>query len=189
MTKGSANASKLMLLVFVVLLFANCTVTQMTVSPHAYGAAIEKVGLDLAELGSGYQLTESNMIVKEGVKITGHPYNSRTGDYGTIVDNVKSTIDSYSYADTLGNTVNFEIQHNNKYDLDKKEFIDSVEVINCNCTDRKNGLKICSQDGIIKRNLRVVADQRSKIFSPQKSATLLSSSVLFLPCIVLLLVL
>lgn len=146
-----------------IIAFSSCTTTQMTISPRAYNTAVEKISSDISTIGKGYQLTGSGSDAKNEVIVTGQSYSKYSG-FGTLMDNDKSFYNNYTYTDSIGNTVDFQIKHKNKADYNRNEYIYDIEVVKCNCGDKKLYSVICGENGIVKKVTQLNPDQQSNIY-------------------------
>lgn len=148
-----------------IIAISSCTTTQMTISPRAFGSTIEKIKSEISSVGKGYQLTGSGSDTKNEIKVTGQSYSKYSG-YGTLMDNETSIYSNYTFTDSIGNTVEFQIKHKNANDYSRNEYIYNVEVIKCSCGDKKLFSVVCGDNGIVKQVTQIAPDQQSNIYDP-----------------------
>lgn len=151
-----------------IIAYSSCTTTQMTISPRAYNSTVEEINSDISSIGKGYQLTGSGADAKNELIVTGQSHSKYSG-YGTLMDNEKSIYNNYTYTDSIGNTIEFQIKHKNKVDYNKNEYIYSIEVVKCNCGDKKLYSVICGENGIVKKVTQITPDQQSNIYDVGKT--------------------
>ena len=159
------TTNNIVLLALVIMAFSSCTTTLMTVSPRAYNAAVDNVSADLSAIGNKFELTGSGYEVKNESIATGQSYSESIG-YGTRLDNEQATYDNYKYTDSIGNRVEFEIKYKEAVDFEANEYLYNIEVVKCNCEDKKLYSAICGKNGIVKQVKQIEPDQKSKIYDP-----------------------
>ena len=181
----SKKSINVVLFFLIIIAFSNCTTTQMTISTRAYNSAVEKIGSDISSNGNGYQLTGSGSDTKNELLVTGQSYSKYSG-FGTLLDNEKSIYNNYTYTDSIGNTVEFQIKHKSKVDYNKNEYIDNIEVVQCNCKDKKLYSEICGENGLVKKVTQLNPDQQSKKFDIVKTTLLIYGSTIGVTLLALL---
>ena len=159
------QAIHLVLFAVIIMAFSSCTTTRMTVSPRAYNAAVDNISADLSAIGNKFELTGSGSDVKNELIATEQSYSEYSG-YATRLDNSQSTYDNYTYTDSLGNRVEFEIKYKEAVDFEANEYLYNMEVVKCNCEDKKMYSAICGKNGIVKQVKQIEPDQKSKIYDP-----------------------
>lgn len=170
MYKRSTKVNHLILLFMAVGFFSSCTTTFMTVSPRSYKSAMNDIDHNITSLEGGYQLSGSGSDTKNELVVKGQSYSKHSG-YGTLMDNEVSIYDSYTYTDTVGNSIEFQIKRKNNFDYKKQEYIKNIEVVECNCGDKKLYSKICGEGGVVKNIERLKPDQQSKVYDAGKTYT------------------
>lgn len=157
-----------LLFYLVIALFASCTTTRMTISPRAYIDAVEKISSDLAVVENGYQLTGSGSDAINELIVTGHSYSNH-GGYGTRIDNDLAFYDNYTYTDSIGNTIEFQIKYKHRLDYNDKGFVYNIQVVRCNCGEGQLYSVVCDENGIVKKVMQLKPDQQSKFLDVQKT--------------------
>ncbi|MDD3281697.1 MAG: hypothetical protein PHC83_09045 [Bacteroidales bacterium] len=148
----------------------SCTTTKMTISTQSLNSAVANVDSAITSLSDDYQLTGSGSETKNEIKVTGQSYSTYSG-YGTRMDNDFAIYDNYTYTDSTGNTIEFQLKHKITKDYYDKEYVYGIEVVKCNCMDKKNYSRICGDNGIVKKVEQLTPDQKS-VF-PDKGKTTL----------------
>ncbi len=157
----------LITLILLVSLLSSCNTTEMTISPMSYRSEINKINSEISSMET-YQLSGSG----HEVKVTGQSY-SRYG-YGTLMDNDVSEYDNYTYTDSIGNTIEYQIKHKNSIDYYSKEYISHIEVLKCTCGDIKLYPIVCGKNGTVKRIENIVPNQPSTFYDREKSTMAIS---------------
>ena len=145
--------------------FSSCTTTLMTVSPRAYNAAVDNVSADLSAIGNKFELTGSGSDVHSELIATEQTYSEYSG-YDTRLENEKSTYDNYTYTDSIGNRVEFEVKYKVAADTKHADYLYNIEVVRCNCEDKKLYATICGKNGIVRQVTQIEPDQKSKVLDP-----------------------
>lgn len=157
------QAIHIVLFALIIMAFSSCTTTLMTVSPRAYNAAVDNISADLSAIGNNFELTGSGSDVHSELIATEQTYSESRG-YDTRLENEKSTYDNYTYTDSIGNRVEFEIKYKEAVDFEANEYLYNIEVVKCNCEDKKLYSAICGKNGIVKQVTQIEPDQKSKVF-------------------------
>ena len=159
------QAIHIVLFAVIIMAFSSCTTTLMTVSPRAYNAAVDNISADLSAIGNKFELTGSGSDVKNELIATEQTYSESRG-YDTRLENEKSTYDNYTYTDSIGNRVEFEVKYKVAADTKRADYLYNMEVVKCNCEDKKLYATICGKNGIVRQVTQIEPDQKSKVFDP-----------------------
>lgn len=165
---ANIKAIRVVLTFAIIITFSSCTTTQMTISPQAFKSATDNVQSDITSIETGYELSGSGSESKNEVKVTGQSYSQYTG-YGTLMDNDISFYDNYTYTDSEGNTIEYQLKYKRSNDYYGQEFIYDVEVTKCNCGDKKIYSVVCGNNGIVKKITQITFDQQSVFFNKGKT--------------------
>lgn len=162
------QAIHIVLFSLIILAFSSCTTTRMTISPRAYNAAVDNISADLSAIGNKFELTGSGSDVHSELIATEQSYSESHG-YETRLENQKSTYDNYTYTDSIGNRVEFEVKYKEATDARANEYVYNMEVVKCNCEDKKLYSTVCGSNGIIKQNMQIEPDQKSTMYDPNST--------------------
>lgn len=162
------QAIHLVLFTLVIVAFSSCTTTLMTVSPRAYNAAVDNVSADLSAIGNKFELTGSGSDVHSELIATEQTYSEYSG-YETRLENEKSTYDNYTYTDSIGNRVEFEVKYKVAADTKRADYLYNMEIVRCNCEDKKLYATICGKNGIVRQVTQIEPDQKSKVLDPVRT--------------------
>ncbi len=157
------QAIHIVLFAVIIMAFSSCTTTLMTVSPRAYNAAVDNISADLSAIGNNFELTGSGSDVHSELIATEQTYSESRG-YDTRLENEKSTYDNYTYTDSIGNRVEFEVKYKVAADTKCADYLYNMEVVKCNCEDKKLYATICGKNGIVRQVTQIEPDQKSKVF-------------------------
>ena len=157
------QAIHIVLFAVIIMAFSSCTTTRMTISPRAYNAAVDNISADLSAIGNKFELTGSGSDVHSELIATEQSYSEYHG-YETRLENQKSTYDNYTYTDSIGNRVEFEVKYKEATDARANEYVYNMEVVKCNCEDKKLYSTVCGSNGIVRQNMQIEPDQQSKVF-------------------------
>lgn len=159
------QAIHLVLFAVIIMAFSSCTTTLMTVSPRAYNAAVDNISADLSAIGNKFELTGSGSDVHSELIATEQTYSESRG-YDTRLENEKSTYDNYTYTDSIGNRVEFEVKYKVAADTKRADYLYNMEIVRCNCEDKKLYSTICGKNGIVRQVTQIEPDQKSKVLDP-----------------------
>ena len=90
------------------LCLSSCTTTYQVTSKAALNKALDNVAIELRS--KGYYPVGMSTDTKNEVTITGQSYSKHAG-YGTLMDNNYITNDTYRFADTNGNSMNYTVSY------------------------------------------------------------------------------
>ena len=157
------QAIHIVLFALIIMAFSSCTTTLMTISPRAYNAAVDNISADLSAIGNKFELTGSGSDVHSELIATEQTYSESRG-YDTRLENEKSTYDNYTYTDSIGNRVEFEVKYKVAADTKSNDYLYNMGVVRCNCEDKKLYATICGKNGIVRQVTQIEPDQKSKVF-------------------------
>lgn len=166
--KLKEKAINFLVIILVGLFLTNCTVTKNTISPKLYRSTINDINMELNFLENEFRLSGSGYETKNELKVTGQSYSKYAG-YGSLIDNDYSFYENYTYTDTLGNTIEFQLKHKRGLDYHEKEYIYGIEVIKCYCSEKKIYDKVCANNGIVKKIEQTNTDQESIFYDKNQT--------------------
>lgn len=127
------------LVVIAALSLCSCTTTYNVISKAALDSSVNQVSNEMGKYG--YYPAGSSTDTRNEVTVTGQSYSKYTG-YGTKMDNNFITSDTYRFADTAGNTMNFTVGYQLK-NSDGQLFVTEVEVKGCETSNVREYNKLC----------------------------------------------
>ncbi len=148
-------------------LFSSCTTTRMTISSLSYKSAFDDIDSEISSLGD-YKLSGSGSETKNEIVVLGQSY-TQFGGYSTLMDNNFAIYENYMYIDSLGKTIDFQIKRKNRNDYNGIEYIYDIEVVKCNCIDKRLYPSVCGENGIVKKITKLKPDQQSYIYDSGKT--------------------
>jgi len=123
--------------------FSSCYTTHKVVSKTSLDRTIDNVAIELKS--KGYYPTGTSIDTKNEVTVTGQSYSKYSG-YGTRLDNNYITSDTYSFADTLGNTMNYTVSYQlNKSTSNGFYYVTNLQVTGCETSNPKEYERLCGK--------------------------------------------
>jgi len=153
-------------------------VTQRT----TFDAAIKSVQSQMAN--QGYYLNGSSTNTRNEAVVTDVSY-SRYSGYGTAMANVFITQDTYRFADSLGNTINYSVSYQAKQTKEGTQFVENVEICGCETSDPKEYEKLCVQEAKLKQLNDLPKDQKIRILNVTNTVLAATGIVLALTLIII----
>ncbi len=145
------------------LLFASCTTTRMTISPYAWHEKMNEIETAIRKLPNDYQPVGYGSEVVNEVVVTGRTSNDM-GGHDTLMDNDPALYENYAFQDANGHIIEFVLKRREKTDMHNNKYIYGIEVVQCNCTDRSVFYEICSPNGAVYSVVHLQPDQKSKFY-------------------------
>lgn len=159
----------------VVLGMTSCMDTFYVTQRTTFDAAIKSVQSQMAN--RGYYLNGSSTNTRNEAVVTDVSY-SRYSGYGTAMANVFITQDTYRFADSLGNTINYSVSYQAKQTKEGTQFVENVELCGCETSDPKEYEQLCVQEVKLKQLNDLPKDQKIRI--PNVTNTLLAATGILL---------
>lgn len=119
--------------------------------------AISSVQSQMAS--QGFSSTGSNTNTRNETVVTGVSYSRYTG-YGSAMANNFITQDTYRFADTLGNTMNYSVTYSAKQTTDGVPYVENLELCGCETSNPKDYEKLCGNESVVKQINDVPKDQK-----------------------------
>ena len=132
---------KLFILIICCATFSSCYTTHNVISKTSLDRTIDSVAIELKS--NGYYPVGTSTDTKNEVTVTGQSYSKYSG-YGTRMDNNYITSDTYRFADTLGNSMDYTVS----YQLNKSDgfyFVTNLQVKGCETSNPKEYEKLCGK--------------------------------------------
>ena len=140
--------------------FSSCYTTHSVISKTSLDETIDNVDIELRS--RGYYLIGTSTDTKNEVTVTGQSYSKYSG-YGTRMDNNYITSDTYRFADTLGNSMNYTVS----YQLKKSDgfyFVTNLQVKGCETSNPKEYRNLCGSKSPIKLITNLSPDESVEVF-------------------------
>ena len=162
---------KLFGLIICCFIFSSCYTTHSVISKTSLDRTIDSVTIELRN--KSYYPTGTSTDTKNEVTVTGQSYSKYSG-YGTRLDNNYTTSDTYRFADTLGNTMNYTVS----YQLKNKDgffYVTDLQVKGCETSNPKEYEKLCGKDSPIKWKITNLSpDESVEVFDYLKTLAIAS---------------
>lgn len=130
------NCQLLLLVLLVVLCFSSCTETKYMTRKSTLDKMVDSVKTQL--MNEGYHTTGFSTRQANEMEVAGISYTSNAG-FGTVLKNNFVTQDTYTFADTLGNTVSYSLF----YALDRQEVVVNAGLCGCETSNPHDYDKVC----------------------------------------------
>ena len=128
------------------LLLTGCTSTYMVTSYDDHLAATRQTKTALAEMG--YEQSGAATRTDNNVHVSAVSYSTQTG-FGTAMSNDYVTTDRFTYADSLGNTVDWCVSYRLHRSYDDILYVTDVAVPQCETSNPKEFERLCGPDSPI----------------------------------------
>lgn len=134
---------------------------------------ISLIQTQMADLG--FYLNGSNTNTRNETVVTGVSYSN--SGYGTAMDNNYITQDTYRFADSIGNTMNYSVSYQAKQTQEGISYVERVELCGCETSNPKDYEKLCGNESAVKQINELPLDQKvEKVNVP--NTTLAASGVI-----------
>lgn len=159
---------KLHLLFLLVVMFSmtSCMDTYYVTKKTTFDNAINSVQSQMAN--QGFNSTGSNTNTRNETVVTGTSYSRYTG-YGTAMANNFITQDTYRFADTLGNTMNYSVTYSAKQTTDGIPYVENLELCGCETSNPKDYERLCGNESVVKQINAVPKDQKVEKLNVMKT--------------------
>lgn len=156
----------------------SCTTTYSVMSKASLDKALDNVAIELRS--RGYYPAGTSTDTKNEVTVTGQSYSKYTG-YGTRMDNNYITSDTYRFADTIGNTMNYtvsyQLRNNGSF-----VYVTDLQVKGCETSNVKEYANLCGSSTPIRIIENLPPDSSIELYDENKTYVLLGVLAL-LACI------
>ena len=175
---------KLFVLIICCATFSSCYTTHNVVSKTSLDETIDIVSIELKR--NGYYPAGTSTDTKNEVTVTGQSYSKYSG-YGTRMDNNYITSDTYRFADTLGNSMDYTVSYQLKKTSGGFYYVTDLQVKGCETSNPKEYEKLCGKDSPTKLNItNLHPDKSVEVFDEGK--TIATASVISIIGSILLLI-
>lgn len=141
----------LLILLSVLFVFSSCKDTYYVTKKATYYGKINKIHSYLS--GQGFYSIGSNSETKNNVYVSATSYSKYTG-YGSKMENDFVTTDTYRFADTLGNTMNYSVSYKLREDaITGISYVEDVEVCGCETSNPKDYENLCGRYSMVRQNI------------------------------------
>ena len=154
--------------IMTLLCMSSCTTTYPVTSKALLDQALNHVAIELKK--DGYYLAGSSTDTKNDVRITGQSYSNYSG-YGTRLDNNYITSDTYRFADTIGNSMNFTVSYKKLKLNNGLIFVTNLQVKGCETSNVKEYTNLCGSNSPIKRLDNLPHDTSVSLYDANKTYT------------------
>ena len=159
-----------LLSIFATLCLSSCTTTYNVISKSALDKSVNQVSSEMEKYG--YYPAGNSSDTRNEVTVTGQSYSKYSG-YGTKMNNNYITSDTYRFADTVGNTMNFTIGYQLRRSDNGLFYVTEVEVKGCETSNVKDYNKLCGANSPKHLIETLPADQSVEIYDEAKTYTLI----------------
>lgn len=135
------------MLLGVLFFFTSCMDTYYVTKKSTFDKAIRSVQSQMAV--QGFSSTGSNSNTRNETVVTGVSYSKYTG-YGSAMANNYITQDTYRFADSLGNTMNYSVSYQAKQTKEGIPYVENVELCGCETSNPKDYERLCGNGSYIK---------------------------------------
>lgn len=130
---------QLYLSILALLCLSSCTTTYHVTSKASLDKALDNIAIELSN--KGYYPAGTSTDTKNEVTVTGQSYSKYSG-YGTLMGNNYITSDTYRFADTNGNsmnyTVSYQLKNNNGF-----LYVTDLQIKGCETSNVKEYTNLC----------------------------------------------
>lgn len=116
--------------------FSSCTETKYVTRKSTLDKMVDSLKTQLAS--EGYRTTGFSTKQTNDMEVVGISYTSKAG-FGTAMKNSFVTQDTYTFADSLGNTASYSIF----YALDKSDNVEKAGMCGCETSNPQDYEKVC----------------------------------------------
>lgn len=142
----------LSLLLLVFFGFTSCMDTYQVTRKTTYDGRIASIHSELSK--QGFRSVGTNSETKNNVYVSATSYSKYSG-YGSKMENDFVTTDTYKYADTTGNTMNYSVSYTLKNDaVTGTLYVDNVEVCGCETSNPKDYEKMCGRYSMVRQKMK-----------------------------------
>lgn len=124
-----------------------------------FDQAIASVQGQLAS--EGLKSVGSSSETKNNLFAAGTSYSKYTG-YGTKMENNFVTQDTYRFADSIGNTMNYTVAYSAKQTDNGIHYVENIEVCGCETSNPNDYERLCGNESLVKQINLTPKDQEVK---------------------------
>lgn len=139
--------------------FSSCMDTFYVTKRSTFDNAISSVQGQLAK--EGLKSVGSNSETKNNLYAAGTSYSRYTG-YGTKMENNFVTQDTYHFADSEGNTMNYTVAYSAKQTDNGVPYVENIEVCGCETNNPNEYERLCGNESLVKQINLIPKDQEVK---------------------------
>ena len=152
---------KLCLFVLFAVMFGmtSCMDTYYMTKKTTLDNAVSSIRTQLAD--QGFDLNGTNTNNRNETVVTDVSYSSTSG-YGTAMANNLITQDTYRFADSNGNTMNYSVSYSAKQTNDGVPYVEDLELCGCETSNPKDYEKFCGDRAVVKQINNLPKDQQVK---------------------------
>ncbi len=149
----------LFLLLIVLFGMSSCMDTFYVTKNATFDKAVCSVQSQLAI--QGFDLTGTSTNTRNEPVVTGVSYSEYTG-YGSAMKNNYITQDTYRFADSLGNTMNYSVSYQARRTAQGEAFVENIELCGCETSNPKDFERMCGDESVVKQFNSLPKDQMVK---------------------------
>ena len=124
----------------------SCYSTYSGTSYREHLEEIDKIAISLNK--EGYELSGKASSTQNNIHVTNVSYSTKSG-YGTAMANDYVTTDRYTFINSDGNNVCFEVSYNLRQSFDSILYITNVNIPQCSTSNPKEYNKMCGNNSPI----------------------------------------
>ncbi len=126
---------------------SSCMDTYYVSHKRTYDEKIQSIQSHMAE--QGFNFTGSKTNTRNEAVVAGVSYSRYTG-YGTAMANNFITQDTYNFADSVGNTMNYSVSYKAKQTSEGVAYVEDVELCGCETSNPKDYDRLCGAKSSVK---------------------------------------
>ncbi len=136
---------------------SSCMDTYYVTKKSTFDDGVESVRSQMAD--RGFNSTGKKTNTRNETVVSGVSYSQYTG-YGTAMANNFITEDTHSFADSLGNTMNYSVSYQAKQTQEGIQYVENLELCGCEASNPKEYEKLCGDDSPVKQINELPKDQK-----------------------------
>ena len=146
---------------FMLLSMTSCYHTEYVSSYSDYLERMNNVEVSLNK--NGYELSGKERDERNNVYVSAISYSTETG-YGTAMNNDYITTDKYTFTDSVGDKMSFNIDYRLRLSYDSVLYVESVSVPQCATSNPKKYYMLCGPESPIYSIKNLPVDTEVKIY-------------------------
>ena len=167
----------MLMLLGVLFFFTSCMDTYKVTKKSTYEKSVQSIRSQMAT--NGFRSTGVSTSTRNETVVTGTSYTKYAG-YGTRMENNYITQDTYQFADTLGNTMNYSVSYTAKQTEGGVPYVENVELCGCETSNPKDYERFCGRAGAVRRINNLPKDQEIEKVN-MLNTTLAISAIIIIP--------
>lgn len=150
---------KTLLFVLLSVLFglSSCMDTYYVTKKSTFDEGVRSIRSQMAD--RGFNSTGEKTNTRNETTVAGVSYSQYMG-YGTAMENNYITEDTHSFADSLGNTMNYSVSYQAKQTQEGIQYVENLELCGCEASNPKEYEKLCGDDSPVKQINELPKDQK-----------------------------